>query len=280
MTQTMGVPEPELEALEIDLLLEGLFRRYGYDFRDYARASLRRRIGNIVQAEGLTGVAGLQEKVLRDPACLERFLLALSVNVTAMFRDPGFFLTFRQQVVPLLRTYSFLRLWCAGCSTGEEVYSLAILLEEEGLYDRCRIYATDMNEAVLHRAKEGIFPLSLMQDYTRNYLKAGGKAAFPDYYTAAYDRVLFSPALKRQILFSQHNLVTDGSFNEFHAILCRNVLIYFNRALQERVHRLLYDSLGAWGILGLGDKETIRFTPHEREYEELPGGERIYRKVR
>lgn len=277
----MNTPKhsPDREALEIQLLLEGVFRYYGFDFRNYALASLKRRIWNTIRSEQLTSVSGLQEKVLHDPACMERFLLSLSINVTAMFRDPSFFLAFRSKVVPLLRTYPFIRIWHAGCSTGEEVYSMAILLQEEGLYHRCRIYATDMNEVVLKKAKAGIFPLKLMQEYTQNYLKAGGKQSFSEYYTAAYDNAIFRSSFKENIVFSQHNLATDGSFNEFNVILCRNVLIYFNQLLQERVHKLLYESIGMFGVLGLGHQESLKFTPHEKHYEELEGHEKLYRRI-
>ena len=270
----------DLEALELQLLLEGVFCYYGFDFRNYAPASLKRRIWNTIRSEQLTTVSGLQEKVLHDPACLERFLLGLSVNVTAMFRDPSFYLAFRSKVVPLLRTYPFIRIWHAGCSTGEEVYSMAILLQEEGLYHRCRIYATDMNEVVLRKAKAGIFPLGLMQEYTQNYLKAGGKQSFSEYYTAAYDSAIFRSSLKENIVFSQHNLATDGSFNEFNVILCRNVLIYFNKLLQERVHKLLYESLCMFGVLGIGHQESLRFTLYEKDYEDLEGHEKLYRRIR
>jgi chemotaxis protein methyltransferase CheR len=217
---------------------------------------------------------------MHDPACMERFLLNLSVNVTAMFRDPTFYLAFRSNVVPLLRTYPFIRLWCAGCSTGEEVYSLAILLEEEKLYHRCRIYATDMNEVVLKKAKAGIFPLGLMQEYTQNYLQAGGKHSFSQYYTAAYDNAIFRSSLKDNVVFAQHNLATDGGFNEFNVILCRNVLIYFNKLLQSRVHDLLYESIGIFGILGLGHQESLKGTPHEQHYEQLECGEKLYRRIK
>lgn len=270
---------PDLETLEIQLLLEGVFRYYGFDFRNYALASLKRRIWNTIRSEQLKSVSGLQEKVLHDPACMERFLLGLSVNVTAMFRDPSFYVAFRTKVVPLLRTYPFIRVWHAGCSTGEEVYSMAILLQEEGLYHRCRIYATDMNEVVLRTAKAGIFPLKLMQEYTQHYLKAGGKQSFSEYYTAAYDNAIFRSSLKENIVFSQHNLATDSSFNEFNVILCRNVLIYFNQLLQERVHKLLYQSLGRFGVLGLGHQESLKFTPHEKHYEELERHEKLYRRI-
>lgn len=268
-----------LEELEIQLLLEGIYRHYGFDFREYACASLRRRIWNFIRAEHLTSVSGLQERVLHDPTCFERFLLALSVNVSAIFRDPSFFLAFRKKAVPLLRTYPFIRLWHAGCSMGEEVYSMAILLKEEGLYDRCRIYATDINDVVLKKAKAGVYPLELMQKYTANYIQAGGTRSFSEYYTAGYDHVILHPSLKENIIFSQHNLATDSSFNEFHVILCRNVMIYFNPSLQARVHRLLYESLTRFGILGLGARETLMFTPNEHTFEELDGAEKLYRRI-
>jgi chemotaxis protein methyltransferase CheR len=272
--------DPELERVEIELLLEGIYRHYGFDFRSYAYASIRRRLWRRIEAEGLKTISALQDRLLHEPAVMERVLLDLSINVTAMFRDPSFYLAFRQKVVPLLRTYPFIRIWHAGCSTGEEVYSMAILLEEEGLYERARIYATDINEVVVHRARAGIFPLERMQEYTENYIKAGGTRSFSEYYVAKYDGALFSPALQRNVVFSQHNLVTDRSFAEFNVILCRNVLIYFDRTLQSRVHGLFYESLVHLGILCLGSKETLRLSNYEDSYEELSGANRIYRKVR
>ena len=272
--------DPELERLEIELLLEAIYRHYGFDFRSYAYASIRRRLWRRIEAEGLKTVSALQDGLLHEPAMMERVLLDLSINVTAMFRDPSFYLAFRQKVVPLLRTYPFIRLWHAGCSTGEEVYSMAILLEEEGLYERARIYATDINEVVVHRARAGIFPLERMQEYTENYIRAGGTRSFSEYYVAKYDGALFSPQLQRNVVFSQHNLVTDRSFAEFNVILCRNVLIYFDRALQTRVHGLFHESLVHLGLLCLGSKETLRLSEYEGSYEELSGPERIYRKVR
>jgi chemotaxis protein methyltransferase CheR len=272
--------DPDLEQLEVELLLEGIFKQYGFDFRSYAYASIRRRLWKRIEAEGLTTVSGLQERVLHEPAMMERLLLDLSINVTAMFRDPGFYRVFREQVVPTLRTYPFIRLWHAGCATGEEVYSMAMLLEEEGLYERSRIYATDINEVVLQKAKAGIFPLERMQEYTENYIAAGGKRAFSDYYVAKYGGALFSPNLTRNVVFSQHNLVTDSSFSEFNAILCRNVLIYFDKSLQARVHELFYNSLAMFGILALGSRESLRFSPYEDCYEQINGPEKIYRKVR
>jgi chemotaxis protein methyltransferase CheR len=274
----LGEPN-ERERVEIELLLEGIYRIYGFDFRSYAFASIRRRLLHRMHAEGLETLSGLQERVLHDPAAMERLLLDLTVNVTAMFRDPGFYVAFRRKVVPLLRTYPFVRLWHAGCSSGEEVYSMAILLHEEGLYDSTRIYATDINEVMLRTAKEGIFPVASMQEYTRNYLRAGGTRSFSEYYTAKYDGALFDPALTKNVVFSQHNLVTDHSFSEFNVILCRNVMIYFDKGLQHRVHHLFYESLVTFGVLGLGNKETLRFTEHETKYEKLDARERLYRKV-
>lgn len=275
----MSPSQPNLEEIEIQLLVEGIYRYYGFDFRNYAPASLKRRIRRIMQSEELTSISALQDRVLHDVRSLERFLLGLTVHVTAMFRDPSFFLSFRQRVCPLLRTYPFVRLWHAGCSTGQEVYSMAVLLHEEGLYPRCRIYATDMNEYVLQQAKSGVYPLRLMQQYTQLYLKAGGKRSFSEYYTAAYDNAIFRTFLRENIVFSQHNLATDNSFNEFHVILCRNVLIYFDPVLQKRVHQLFYDSLGSFGILGLGRQETLKFSAFEQHYEEIDRDERIYRRL-
>ena len=270
---------PELERVEVEILLEGIFRHYGFDFRSYAYASLRRRLWKRIRAEGLETVSGLQERVLHDRDAMERLLLDLSVNVTSMFRDPNFYRAFRTQVVPLLRTYPFIRVWHAGCSTGEEVYSMAILLKEEGLYERARVYATDINEVVLAEARAGIFPLEKMQEYTQNYLRAGGTRSFSEYYTAAYGGALFSPALRENVVFAQHNLVTDRSFSEFNVILCRNVMIYFDRSLQNRVHELFYESLPTYGILALGSKESLKFSKYEDRYEAIDPREKIYRKV-
>ena len=272
--------DPTLERIEIELLLEGIYRHYGFDFRSYAYASIRRRLWKRIEAEGMASVSALQDRVLHDPDMMNQLLLDLSINVTAMFRDPTFYVAFRTKVVPLLRTYPFIRVWHAGCSTGEEVYSMAILLEEEGLYDRARIYATDINEVVVHRAKSGIFPLDRMQEYTENYIKAGGTRSFSEYYTAKYDGALFKQELLRNVVFSQHNLVTDRSFAECTVILCRNVLIYFDKTLQERVHGLFYESLSTFGILALGSKESLRFSKYEACYEPISASEKIYRKVR
>jgi chemotaxis protein methyltransferase CheR len=268
-----------VEEIELSLLLEGIYRQYGFDFRNYALSSLRRRVWNFMRNENLASISLLQDRVLHDRTWLERFLYSLSVNVSAMFRDPPFYRAFRTEVVPLLRTYPFLRIWLAGVSMGEEVYSLAILLKEEGIYERCRIYATDINEAVLKKAKEGIYPIDLMQTYTSNYIKAGGTASFSDYYTAAYERVILKSSLRENVVFAQHNLASDASFNEFHVILCRNVMIYFNNQLQAHVHHLLHDSLVMFGVLGLGAKETMKFSPHESAYEEIDSVARLYRRI-
>ena len=269
----------ELQDIEVGLLLEGVYRAHGFDFRDYSRASIKRRILDLMKAENLETVSSFQARILHNPACLERFLLGLSVHATAMFRDPSFYATFRQKVVPLLKTYPTVQIWIAGCSTGEEVYSLAILLQEEKLYDKCRIYATDISHAVLRKARDGIFPLSAMREYTNNYHQAGGDHEFSDYYTAKYDSVIFHSSLRHNVVFSEHNLATDGSFNEFQVILCRNVMIYFNKELQARVHNLLYDSLSMFGVFGLGNKESLKFTPRADFYQHLNETDKLYRKV-
>jgi len=270
----------ELERLEIELLLEAIFRQYGFDFRAYAYASIRRRLWKRVEAEQLRNLSELQARVLHDTDAMERLLLDLSVNVTAMFRDPNFYVTFREKVIPLLRTYPFIRIWHAGCSTGEEVYSVSIMLEEAGLNDRARIYATDINDVVLQQARRGIFPLDRMQEYTENYIRAGGTRSFSEYYTAKYDGALFDQGLTRNVVWAQHNLVTDSGFSEFHAIFCRNVLIYFDKDLQDHVHSLFYDSLVRLGVLCLGSKETLKFSRYESCYERLDSSEKIYRKIK
>ncbi|HET7747666.1 MAG TPA: protein-glutamate O-methyltransferase CheR [Vicinamibacteria bacterium] len=275
-------PRPEqraetLEDLEIRLLLEGVHEHWGFDFRDYAPASLRRRLRHFMADEDVRTVSQLQDRVLHDRAARDRLVMALTVSVTSMFRDPELYRVFRQRAVPLLRTYPLVRLWHAACATGEEVYSLAILLEEEGLYERCRIYATDINHEALRRASLGDVPLSAMRENTANYLRAGGRRTFADYYSAGTERARLDPALRRNVVFAEHNLVTDGSFNEFNVIFCRNVLIYFQKTLQERVHALLHHSLVRFGFLALGARETVEFTAFQDRYQEL--GQRLYRKV-
>jgi chemotaxis protein methyltransferase CheR len=282
---TPGLPggalmDRSVEEAEIRLLLDGVFRHYGYDFRDYATSSVRRRLRHLIVAERLGSVAELSERLLHDPIWLDKLLAAFSINVSAMFRDPTFYRALRDKLVPILRTYPFVRIWHAGCSTGEEVYSTAILLHEAGLYERCRIYATDINEAVLRKARDGIFPLTSMKAYTANYIQAGGTTAFSEYYTAQYDNAIFRPWLRRNIVFAQHNLAMDTSFNEVHMVVCRNVMIYFNRSLQTRVLDLFSASLVRLGFLCLGNKESLKGTGGEAAYDVVDAEERIYRKVR
>ena len=274
------IKKDDLETLELQLLLDGIYKASGYDFRDYALASLKRRIHKCMLDEKVSTISGFQDKIFHDPEVLNRFLLALSIDVTELFRDPGMYCSFRKKVIPVLRTYPFFRIWHAGCSSGEEAYSISILLKEEDLCDRARIYATDFNELVLNKAKKGIFPQKVMKKYTKNYQEAGGKKAFSDYYMAKYDYVRFNPDLHENITWAQHNLVTDKSFNEFQVIFCRNVMIYFNKSLQDRVHKLLYESLDLNGFLILGNKESLKFSPYEDYFDLVDMNERIYKKIK
>jgi chemotaxis protein methyltransferase CheR len=273
-----GWRSDSLEDLEAGLLLEAIHRHYGFDFRQYSPASMRRRLHKRMVSERLETLSQLQDRILHDEAAMERLLLDLSINVTAMFRDPGFYVAFREQVVPLLRTYPYFRVWHAGCSSGEEVYSMAILLHEEGLLDRARIYATDMNEAVLERARSGIFPVDHMREHTANYVRAGGTAAFSDYYIAKYDGAMFHRWLRDNVVFARHNLVQDGPFNEFHVIVCRNVMIYFDQTLQDAVHDLFHESLVRRGVLALGARESIRFSKRQDDYDALDATWKLYRR--
>lgn len=271
----------ELEKTEINLLLEGIYRYYGFDFRDYAYSSIKRRILHRMGIEKVTTVSALQEKVLRDEQLLGRILSDFSINVTEMFRDPTFFKYLRTNILPVIKNFPLIRIWHAGCSSGEEVYSMAIMLHELGLYHKAKIYATDMNENILEKAQKGQFPINRMQAYTRNYHQAGGTKEFSEYYTANNnDMVTFYPFLKENIIFAHHNLATDHSFNEFHIILCRNVLIYFNQKLQNRVQKLFYDSLSMDGFLALGNKEVITYTNLWDKYVEVNSTEKIYKKIK
>ena len=274
-----AAPEGRLLALEVALLLTGIAERYGYDFRHYARASITRRIRRAMQESGVHSVSALQHRLLHDEAAAMRFVASVSVHTTSMFRDPEVYRTLRDDVIPLLRTYPFVRIWHAGCSSGEEVYSLAILLEEHGLYDRCRIYATDISDVMLERARQGIFPLRAMQDYTRAYQRAGGTRDFSDYYVADHQHAVIRKSLRRQLVFSQHNLVCDRVFNEFQLIVCRNVLLYFDETLRARAHDLFHASLSHFGVLVLGKKESLRYTEHAERYRELVDGSRVYRRL-
>ena len=269
-----------LEELEVELLLTAVARRYGYDFRQYSAASLHRRLRRAMLEEHVRTLSGLQERLLHDPGALARFVSTLSVHVTGMFRDPPVYKAIRQRVVPMLRTWPFVRIWHAGCSTGEEVYSLAVVLREEGLLERCRIYATDLSDELLETASRGVYPLRAMREYTAAYHQAGGRADFSAYYTADSRHAILREDLRKNIVFSQHNLVSDGSFNEFHMILCRNVMIYFDKDLRDRVQELLHESLVMFGVLVLGTRESLRFSPVADRYEALDEALRLYRRVR
>jgi chemotaxis protein methyltransferase CheR len=268
----------ESENIEIQLLLEAIYLKYGYDFRKYARASIKRRLFHRLSTSGLKSISEMQHKLLHDTSFFETILSAFSINVTEMFRDPSFYLALRRDVLPVLKTYPFLKIWNAGCSSGEEVYSMAILLQEEAIYNRAQIYATDFNEVILDKAKEGIFPLDCMRKYSANYLKAGGKKSLSDYYTARYDSTIMEKSLKANVVFADHNLATDGVFGEMNLILCRNVLIYFDKDLQNRVFKLFRDSLRHGGFLCLGSKESIIFSECADDFENVLKGEVIYRK--
>lgn len=265
--------------IEIRLLVEAVFLRYGHDFRDYAPASMKRRVLQAQQRMGVASISALQERVLHDPAGFAQLLQYLTVPVSEMFRDPAYFLALRNHVVPVLRTYPSIKVWVAGCSTGEEPYSLAILLQEEGLLERTILYATDINHASLDKARAGIFSLEHMRAFTRNYQKAGGTRSFSDYYTAAYGGALFDKGLRERITFADHSLATDAVFSETQLVSCRNVLIYFNRKLQDRALGLFHDSLSHRGFLGLGSKETLDFSAYADRFQAVSRPERIYRKA-
>jgi chemotaxis protein methyltransferase CheR len=268
----------DLFDIEMRLLLNGVNQVYGYDFTDYADASLKRRITQWLASSGYANLSDAQADVLRNRDAFESLLKGITVNVSEMFRDPGFFKALRQDVVPHLKTYPFVKIWHAGCASGEEAYSLAILLEEEGMKGRFRMYATDINNEVLLKAKEGIYPLKEMQNYTRNYQSSGGRASFSDYYTARYGHAIIAPRLKEQIVFASHNLAVDAAFGEMQMILCRNVLIYFKPALKERVLNLFDTSLHPGGFLCLGLKETLDGRMIADGFLELVPRLRIYRK--
>lgn len=268
----------ELEEIEIQLLLEGIYHQYGYDFRDYASSSLKRRIKKSVEDEHVKTISGFQEKILHEPPCMARFIDTMSIGVTEMFRDPQFYLSFREKVLPKLRTLPSFKIWHAGCSTGEEVYSMAILLKEEGVLDKSQIYATDINGSAILKAKEGIYSLKYMKDYSGSYSAAGGHESLSKYYHAKYNDAIIKSDLKNKIVWAEHNLVTDSSFNEFNVIICRNVMIYFNNALQNHVHKLIYDSLALDGFLILGAKENIKFSSHEKDYSDVDSKWKIYWK--
>lgn len=270
----------EVEDIELDLFVEALHRRHGYDLSEYARASLKRRVVNLACSHGLANISLLTAKVLHEPDFVPNVISGLSVPVSELFRDPLVFATLSEQVLPLLASYPQINIWQAGCAHGEEIYSLAILLEEAGLYDRCQIYATDFSDAALARAKEGIFSARDARDASARYQQAGGKRSFGDYYHARYDLIKLDAALRRNVTFANHNLVADGVFCEAHLILCRNVLIYFNDALQNRTLNLFADSLVRGGFLCLGTKENLAFSPAASDFVPVDFATRIYRLAR
>ena len=269
---------PEIEHIEIDLLLEAIYRRYGYDFRSYARASIERRIRQFLASAGCASVSEMIPKVIHDEKFASHLIRYFSIAVTEMFRDPSVYSAIREKVVPLLRTWSHCKIWHAGCATGEEVYSLAIVLREEGIYDRATIYATDFNNKALDHAREGIYEMDKLQEATRNYQQAGGKRSFSEYYHARYKAAAMDSSLKERLVFSSHNLASDSVFGEMHLIFCRNVLIYFNRDLQNRALGLFTESLVHGGFLCLGTKEDLRFTDFRDQYEVVDDKARIYKK--
>jgi chemotaxis protein methyltransferase CheR len=276
------VETADIKQIEVNLLLEAIYQRYGYDFRQYNQAAMKRRVLHHLAKTEFQTISDLIPGILYDETVFTALFFDLSVTVTEMFRDPRFYLALREKVVPFLKTFPFINVWQAGCSTGEEVYSLAILLQEEGLYDRSRIYATDFNDAALEKARARIYPLERVKEYSLNYQNAGGQKSLADYYRAHYQSVVMDASLQDHVTFANHNLATDGVFSEMHLILCRNVLIYFTRALQNRVLSVFRDSLCYNGFLCLGGKETIQFSSVREDFVELAAREKIYqcKKVR
>lgn len=266
------------ESIEIQLLLEALFHRYHYDFRHYARASIKRRLLQARDHMGFASISAMQEAVLHDPSMLPRLLNYLTVQVSEMFRDPSYFRALREKVLPHLRTYPSLKVWVAGCSHGEELYSLAILFREEGLDQRTQFYATDINPTALQAAEAGVYPLDQVRKFTQNHQKSGGRSSLSDYYTADYGRAVFDKSLRSQVVFSDHSLVTDAVFGEMHLISCRNVLIYFDRGLQDRAVGLFRDSLARKGFLGLGSKESLRFSRHAGAFSDFDRDDKIFQR--
>jgi chemotaxis protein methyltransferase CheR len=267
-----------VESLQYQDLLESIKVVYGYDFTEYAPASVRRRIDHFMQTRKIDTVHSLNRMILADERTCEEFIQEISVTVTEMFRDPTFYKSLRERVMQRLATYPFIKVWVAGCATGEEVYSVAIVLKEAGLLDRSLIYATDINQKSLLKAKDGLFQAQNMQRYTMNYQQSGGSRSFSEYYKANYNSVLLDKSLKQNLVFAPHNLAIDKAFNEFQLILCRNVLIYFNQRLQNKVIDLFYESLCSFGILCLGNKESLLFSDKHNDFEEIDRRERIYIK--
>jgi chemotaxis protein methyltransferase CheR len=273
-----GAVLPGVAELELRLLLEAVCRVSGFDFREYAPATVRRRVAERVRAEGVATISGLLERVLHDPPVMARFVDALTHNATSPFREPAFFTAFRERVLPRLRTFPHVRIWVIG--SGDDAYGLAILLREAEFYHRVRIYTTDAGEAAIDRAKAGAFPVELLDEYAERYAESGGARHFSDYVDVVGGQAVFKPGLREQIVFAQHNLACDSSFNEFHLVVARNVLTHYNRTLVYRAHQVIFESLIRLGYLGLSSKETLRYTPHQRAYEELDQTERFYRRLR
>jgi len=268
----------KIEDIEIQLLLEALYQRYHYDFRHYAQASVKRRLKQAREQMGYRSFSALQESLLHDPGMLARILGYLTVQVSEMFRDPSYFRAIRENVVPHLRTYPSLKVWIAGCSSGEELYSFVVLFREEGLEQRTLFYATDINQDALGKAEAGIYDLDRIQLFTENHRKSGGKSSLSDYYSAAYGKASFDKSLRKQVVFSDHSLVTDAVFAEVQLVSCRNVLIYFDRVLQDRALGLFKDSLARKGFLGLGSKESMRFSDHAGSFTDCVREEKIYQR--
>ncbi len=270
---------PDLEEVEMNLLLDAVYQRYGYDFRDYARASLKRRVTHRMGLAGMKRISEMIPALIHREEFFEEFLKDMSITVTEMFRDPDFFVALRRLVIPALKTYAYTRIWHAGCSTGQEVYSTAIVLREEGLQDKVQIYATDYNNASLETAREGIYPMEQLQKAASVYHKAGGKASLSDYYHAKYNSVKMEESLRKNVVFAHHNLVADQVFSEVNIVICRNVLIYFNKRLQNRVLGLFAESLCHRGFLCLGSKESLDFTDVRNQFENVDRPNRIFRKL-
>jgi chemotaxis protein methyltransferase CheR len=276
----LDTAEAGLEEIEIRLLLEGIRLAYGYDFREYALKPLRRSVVAAMAAERVPTISAYQDRVLHDASCMQRFLGIVGVSVTSMFREVDLMRYLREEVVPVFRTYPSVRIWMVGCATGEEVYSLAILLEEENVLRHASIYATDLNEDTLAVAKIGAYPLERVRSYESQYIRAGGRARLSDYYSISGRSARFSRSLQSNVTWARHNLVTDASFNDFHLIICANVLIYFRPSLQEQAHRLFYDSLVRSGYLALGKNESLVFSPNSSRYQQVRDDLSLFRKSR
>ena len=271
--------EISLSDEQVEMILNDVARNYGYDFLNYSRASVKRRITRLISNDRFPSFAEFRFRILQDKDYIKRFVEQITVNVTEMFRDVTFYRTLREDVLPVLATSPLIRIWHAGCSTGEEVYSMAIILHEANLLNKSLLYATDINPTVLENVRSGIFPLSQMKQYSENYILSGGKQDFSSYYTAQYNLAKFSDFLSRKIVLSTHNLASDGSFNEFQLIMCRNVMIYFDKPLQDKVLHLFYDSLQPLGYLALGSKETLKFTELLNKFRQVENKEKIWRKI-